>query len=162
MRRSENIDGYQIEERHGLTDAELAACLALLQLGAAVNVATAEEHLPIAIVQALGFLDGKIVGVDAIKRARPRYAAKTSRSSGYKIDRTMPELGYVTVDKQHRGHHLSSKIVAALLTTKIRPLVATTDKEEMKSVLAKNGFARCGHEWDGDSGCLSLWILPAQ
>jgi len=155
-------DDFQIEVRHGLTEAEIAACVLLLQRGAAVNVATAEEHLPLAHVQTLALLGETIVGVSAIKRARRRYAAKISRSSGYTIHPTMPELGYVTVDKQHRGHHLSSRIVAALLTTSSGPLFATTDKDEMKTVLAKNGFVWRGHEWDGENGCLSLWVLPKQ
>lgn len=151
-------DGYKICERHGLTDPEVIACLALLKRGAAVNTATASKHLPIALVQVLATHDGAIIGVGAIKRARPRYAAKISRSSGHEIDPATPELGYVTVDQPHRGHHLSSKIVSALLSATSGPLFATTDKEEMKTVLTKNGFVRCGHQWDGDTGCLSLWI----
>jgi predicted GNAT family N-acyltransferase len=155
---TDQVDDYCVEGRRGLTDPELVACLALLKRGSAVSVATAARHLPIAVVQALAVHDRTIIGVGAIKRARPRYAAKISRSSDHQIDPTMPELGYVTVDQEHRGHHLSSRIVVALLNAESGPLFATTDKEEMKTVLAKNNFVRCGHEWDGDSGCLSLWI----
>ena len=51
----------------------------------------------------------------------------------------MAEVGYVTVSREHRGRHLSSGIVATLLARTSGPLFATTDKEEMKAVLAKNG-----------------------
>jgi predicted GNAT family N-acyltransferase len=156
----DEADGYYIQEGQGLTDEELAASLTLLERGAAVNIGSAAEHLPNSHFQVLATRDDEIVGVGAIKRARPHYAAKTSCSSGYQIDPAMPELGYVTVDQEHRGHHLSSRIVAALMTRAKGPLFATTDKVEMKTVLAKNGFVRCGGEWDGETGCLSLWIRP--
>jgi hypothetical protein len=81
----------------------------LLERGAAVNVAIAAEQLPIARIQVIATHGGDIVGVGAIKQARPLYAAKISRSSGHQIDPDMPELGYVTVDQRHRGHHLSSR-----------------------------------------------------
>ena len=58
----------------------------------------------------------------------------------------------------HRRQHLSSRIVEALLGAEGGPLFATTDKDEMKAVLAKNGFVKYGHEWDGEVGRLSLWI----
>ena len=81
-----NIDqseGYSIQERQGLTDQELSASLALLEQGGAVNIATAAQHLPYnAHLQVLAIRYRVIVGVGAIKRARPDYAAKTSRSSG--------------------------------------------------------------------------------
>lgn len=155
---TEEADGYDILQRQGLTDKELAASLTLLERGRAVNIGTAADHLPNSHFQVLATRDGEIVGVGAVKRARPHYAAKTSRSSGYQIDPAMPELGYVTVDPRHRGHHLSSRIVAALLTRAKGPLFAMTDKEEMKTVLGKNDFVRRGREWDGETGCLSLWI----
>ena len=156
--KAEESDDYLIQDRHGLSDSELAVCLDLLDRGAAVNVETAATHLPTAIAQVVATHAGKIVGVGAVKRARPDYAAKISRSSSHPIDPATPELGYVTVDKKHRGKHLSSRMVSALIAATSGRLFATTDKDEMKTVLSRNGFIKCGRDWDGDNGCLTLWM----
>jgi hypothetical protein len=156
-------DPYRIESRScsGLSDKELALCVALLKTGAAVDPAYAEQELPLARARAIAMFDDRIVGVGAIKRARPPYAAKVSRSSGYLIAPTMLELGYVTVDGPHRQKGLSSRIVDELLKTDWGALFATTDKDEMKLLLKNRKFEHRGHEWDGEVGCLSLWMRPA-
>lgn len=153
---------YCIEDRSGgLTAEELELCVTLLARGSAVDPDFAREELPHAPMRVVATLDGVIVGVGAIKRARPGYAARNATKAAYPIASDMLELGYVTVGKAHRGHHLSSRIVDALLSKPWGPLYATTDKDEMKHVLSQRKFERRGREWDGEVGCLSLWIRPA-
>ncbi len=155
-------DPYRVTRRDGLSDAELQVCLDLLGRGGAVDTERAAKHLPVARVQVVATLDDVIVGVGAIKLPRPGYALKIARDSGHGFDPRMPELGYVTVDRPHRCHQLSSRIVAALLATEHGPLFATTDKDAMKTVLHKNAFVQYGHQWDGNMGCLSLWLRPGR
>jgi RimJ/RimL family protein N-acetyltransferase len=140
-----------------LTNDELNLCVAILKRGTAVDPAFAARELPLEHACVLTVLDGVIVGVGAIKRPRPYCAAKISRSSGFRIIPVTPELGYVAIDTQHRGKHLSSRMVGALVSAHRDPLYATTDSDEMKAVLAKAGFKKRGHEWDGERGCLSQW-----
>ncbi len=140
----------------------MSASLALLEQGGAVNIATAAQYLPNAHLQILAIRNDEIVGVDAIKRTRSDYATKTSHFSGHHIDPAMAEVGYVAVSLEHRGRHLLSRIAAALLARTGAAMFATTDKEEMKAVLGKNGFERCGRQWDGETVYLSLWIRRQQ
>lgn len=154
---------YCIEDRSdALSPGELEACVVLLERGAAVDPISARRELPLAHARIVATLDGAIVGVGAIKRARAWYANKNSVSSGYAIDPNTLELGYVTIADAHRGHRLSSRIVDALLLKPWGALYATTDKDEMKTLLSNRLFVKQGREWDGTVGCLSLWIRPAR
>jgi hypothetical protein len=151
---------YSIEDRSraALSETELSQCVGLLRRGAAVDPESAAIELPQAHARAIVVLDGSVVGIGAIKRLRPRYAAKVSSSSGFEIRRGTRELGYVAIDEGHRGHRLSSRIVSLLVSSYTDSLFATTDDERMKVVLSRNGFKRRGREWDGERARLSLWV----
>jgi GNAT superfamily N-acetyltransferase len=152
------FDWYRILDRSNppLTAEEVDACVALLSRGGAVKPQFAREELPEAFARVVALYEGAIVAVGAIKRARPKYAQKVSRSSGYPVSGTMRELGYIAVSPQHRGHRLSSRIVDKLLERTVEPLFATTDKVEMKTLLANRKFMRQGREWDGEVGCIEM------
>jgi RimJ/RimL family protein N-acetyltransferase len=153
-------DGYSVTiagagER---TAEDVKACLGILDQGKAVSIRTAARELPVATVVVLARRGDAIVGVGAIKRARPQYARDRTADSGVPFDENTPELGYIAVDEQHQGHGLSRKIADALLATNRGTLFATTDNERMKRVLRKTAFERRGREWKGKRGFLSLWI----
>jgi RimJ/RimL family protein N-acetyltransferase len=141
-----------------LDEAEREACIAIVKKGEAVDPEAAEQELARANVLVVVRKGRQVVGVGAIKRPRPGYAAKIMKRSGHVFPPDTPELGYVAVDPEHRGNHLSPKIVAALLAEQQGPLFATTDCERMKSVLSKAGFLRKGDAWKGKRGQLSLWL----
>ena len=141
-----------------LIETEMAACIAIVKEGEAVDPEAAEQELARAGLLAVARKAGQVVGVGAIKRPRPGYAAKIAKRSRHVFPPDTPELGYVAVDPAHRGNHLSSKIVAALLAEHEGPLFATTDCARMKTALSKAGFLHKGNEWKGKRGQLSLWL----
>jgi hypothetical protein len=140
-----------------LSDAEIAACTAIIGSGNAVDRNSAAVELPRAAVLAIAWAGDKIVGVGVIKRVRTGYAARIAKRSGVAFDPSTPELGYVAVDGDHGNRGLSRRIVAALLSQHEGRLFATTDSEYMKKTLAGAGFAQNGQEWNGQRGRLSLW-----
>ncbi len=140
-----------------LSSAEFAACVAVIKEGDAVDPDSAEAELPHAKVLAVARKRDDIVGVGAIKRPRPQYAARIAARSGYSFDPNTPELGYVAVDPKHKKHGLSHRIVAELLSKHEGPLFATTHHPRMKKTLEKPGFVQKGGEWKGRRGQLSLW-----
>jgi hypothetical protein len=140
-----------------LSEADLVTCFAIIRSGEAVNPATMRADLPRSLVLVLARHGNRIVGVGAIKPVRP-YTSKIATRSGVPFDPKTPELGYVAVDTGHRGHQLSHRIVAKLLSKHQGPLFATTSVEPMKRTLAKAGFVKQEHEWDGRTGKLSLWL----
>ena len=143
-----------------LTGGELAVCIGIIGKGAAVDLESARRELPRATAVAITRLDGRIVGVGAIKRQRPAYAMSISKRADYAFPTHTLELGYVAVDPPHRGQGLSHALVAALLSGRPDSLFATTSSAQMKNSLSKGGFAYQGREWDGDNSRLSLWLRP--
>jgi len=141
-----------------LTTAQREACVAIIRSGGAVHPKAAARELRRAAMLAIATRGDEIVGVGAIKRLRPDYAAGIAKRSRIPLDPETAELGYVAVDDKHQGQRLSPRIVAALLAKHVGPLFATTDNERMKRTLKKAGFVQKGQEWDGERGRLSLWI----
>jgi hypothetical protein len=141
-----------------LDEAEMAACVAIVRDGHAVDPKSAERELARAPGLVVLRKDKQVVGVGAIKGARADYAAKIAKRSRQTFPVDTPELGYVSVHTEHQGNHLSPKIVSALLAGRRGALFATTDSERMKSVLSKAGFVRKDREWQGKRGQLSLWM----
>jgi len=160
MRGQRNAGRYDVEicSIGALKGSELTACVDLLRCGGAVDPNSAACELPLAPVVAIAKSGHEIAGVGAIKRARPDYAKDKAQKSDFDFDPQINELGYVAVADKHRGHGLSHKIIKALLSNHDGPLFATTYNDRMKSTLRKAGFQMKGHEWDGDGGCLSLWV----
>lgn len=159
-REVEGEQGYVVQAcapKH-LDKGEMAACIAIVKEGEAVDPESAEQELAMAGLLAVVRKGRQVVGVGAIKRPRPGYAAKITKRSGQVFPPDTPELGYVAVDPEHRGNHLSSKIVAALLAEHRGPLFAATDSERMKTVNSKAGFLQKGDAWKGKRGQLSLWL----
>ncbi len=141
-----------------LSEAELQRCLAIITSGEAVDPEFAEAELPLARTLAIVRVGKMIVGVGAIKRERVPYASGVAERSGFEFRHDMPELGYVAVDKRHRGQGLSHRLVEKLLTSHQGSLFATTDNAKMKASLLAGGFSQKGYEWLGHRGMLSLWI----
>src|SRR5208282_2451824 len=164
VRRDETTDPYVVAARSGmeLTEADRAACVAILTEGGAVDVRTAAWELPRASVVATVRRDNILVGVGAIKRERPDYASEKAELSGFEFDPNTPELGYVAVAKEHRERGLSRRIVGALTGDYHGRLFATTDDPYMKKTLGRARFMQRGKEWDGQRGRLSLWIRDSR
>jgi len=153
-------DAYEVKASDPklISEAELATCIAIIEAGEAVNPELAKGELPLARVLVIARSGGDIVGVGAIKRARPTYAAGRAKKSGFAFDKDTLELGYVAVCCKHRKRGLSKQIVAELLAKYNGRLFATTDHDGMKKTLGGSGFVKKGKEWEGERGQLSLWI----
>lgn len=141
-----------------LNEENHIACISIIRTGGAVDDRSAARELRLATVLAVARSDGEIVGVGAIKRARPAYAAKIARSSRVSMSSDMNELGYVAVDHKHKRRGIASRIVSALLSRHGGAVFATTDSVAMKGILQSLGFRMKGKEWKGNRGQLSLWI----
>jgi GNAT superfamily N-acetyltransferase len=140
-----------------LDEPSRVACIAIIAQGGAVDPDSAAKELSRASALAVAFQQNLVVGVGAIKRARPHYAAGISGKCGVAFPVGTLELGYVAVDKDHQGHGLSSRLAAELILQQPGRLFATTDNDRMKNTLQKAGFAKKGKEWKGRRGCLSYW-----
>ena len=141
-----------------LGPSEIAACLAIIKTGEAVDLMSAKRELPLARVIALAWKDKQIVGVGAIKRERREYAARVADKSGVEFPPETLELGYVAVAPEHRGHHLSDCLIQALLKQHKARLFATTYSDYMKDSLIRADFRTGGKEWKGRKFMLSLWL----
>ena len=97
-----------------LSDADVDTCVRIIAEGNAVDPAFARRNLPRSLAVAVARIRGEIVGVGTVKPIRRAYAERTAKESGFPFDPATPELGYVAVDPDHRGKHLSTKIVKAL------------------------------------------------
>jgi len=158
--RSEKTDGgYELTTcaPADLTPEELRRCEEIIGAGGAVNRNTMKRDLPRANVVAVARWGDEIVAVGAIKPVRKQYAAGVAVKSGHSFPEDTPELGYVSVDENHRGHSLSHRITEFLLSKHYGRLFATTDSPRMKKTLADAGFRQEGKEWEGERGVLSFW-----
>lgn len=140
-----------------LTGKELAACVAVIKKGQAVDWRSALKELPLATAVVIARKGTEIVGIGAVKRERQEYAAKISRNSGVEFPSETLELGYVAVDSDHQGHGLAHRITAALLSQYKGRLFATTYNKRMKRTLETGGFVKKGKGWKGRSQMLSFW-----
>ena len=142
-----------------LSEQELGECIDLVASGNAVDPQSARRGLPKAVLITVVRTDGKIVGVGAIKRARPRYASDKAAKSGVTFPATTLELGYVCVSAEHQRKGLSARIVASMIERYTKLLFATTSSSAMKKTLRSAGFVKGGCEWEAKSGVmLSLWL----
>ena len=147
---------YEFCSPSNLTESELSTCLNIIRDGGAVAINL--EKLRNARMLALARWDGVIVAVGAIKNNRPERAADIALKSGFSFPKETPELGYVSVSRQHRRKGLSHQLVGSLLKAVPGGLFATTDDEHMMKTLSGAGFTRQGSEWLGHRGRLSLWL----
>lgn len=141
-----------------LSRSERGICIRVVQQGSAVNPESAAYELPRSVLIAVLRAGTEIIGTGAVKRMRSKYALDIARQSQFPFDPERHELGYIAIDKRHRGKHLSHTILAALVSRYDRALFATTDNENMKRSLRKAGFKRKGKGWQGNRGTLSLWL----
>jgi hypothetical protein len=153
-------EGYAVTTpaANKLGPSEIAACLAIIKTGDAVDLMSAKRELPLATAIALTWKDRQIVGVGTIKRERREYAAGVAAKSGAEFPSETLELGYVAVAPEHRGHHLSDCLIKALLKRHKGRLFATTYSEYMKDALIRADFRAGGKEWKGRNFMLSLWL----
>ena len=150
----------EVLRRGELSAEDLNKSLSVLEEGKAVNLASARAELPIAPVVVLKRIDGKVVGLGAIKRQRPDYAADKARASGYDLDPNMHEVGYVAVRQAFgergvlwadHGCPVVGVAAAAVLGDDIESVYGET--------LTRAGFDPRGEPWAGASGnVLRLWI----
>ncbi len=98
-----------------LTSAEVAACIAIIRSGAAVDPEAARTELPLSRVLAVARREEEIVSVGVTKRIR-RAMRPLSQNAVDAFPPGTPELGYVAVDPRHQGNALSHRIVSALLS----------------------------------------------
>lgn len=160
-----SADNYRYRTLAGksLDDSDLQTCLKILAEEPAVNLQMAEEHLPNSNWVCLTLHKREIVGLGAIKGKRQEYARSVSRKSGHVFPDDMLELGYVAVSTNHRGNHISPRLVGELLAQYADPLFSTTFNDKMISVLESFGFLRKGQDWpshESPGSLLSLWIKP--
>ena len=153
-------DGYTLVHcnTEALPAAAIDDAIAILRSGGAVDVNAARLGIPAATVLFFLHHHDKLAGLGAIKESRPQYNLKIRKKSGYELDSSMLELGYVAIGSEHRGQRLSGKIVDALLAAYDGALFSTTDDKLMKSTLTHRGFDQRGTEWTGDRKPLSLWL----
>ena len=143
-----------------LRKADLAACIAIVKKGDAVDGDSAARELSRAKMIAVVRTGAEIVGLGAIKRIRTTYASGISseKKSGFAFDPNIPEMGYIAVAQLHQNHGLSRQIVERLLSQEVR-LFATTSNDYMTATLERCGFVNRGRKWPGRKGNrLSLWI----
>ena len=107
---------------------------------------------------------GKIVACGALKDNGPGYRATNFEFCGcgpLRI-RNCRRLGYVVVDEDHTGNHLSRTMAEMIIAAAAGPLFATTDSDRMKRTLSRQGFKQAGGAWKGGKGQLTLWLLPTE
>src|SRR5689334_13401559 len=90
-----------------LSPLERADCIRIVQQGSAVNAKSVAYELPRAVLIAVLRAGTEIIGAGAIKRMRKKYALDIARKSRFSFDPARHELGYIAIDKKHRGKHLS-------------------------------------------------------
>lgn len=105
---------------------------------------------------------GKLIACGAVKNNGPGYRTRRFEYAGVDLSgyEAADELGYVVVDKDFKGNHLSRTIVEMIIATAAGALFATTDCDRMKKTLSGQGFEQAGSEWPGDRGPLTLWLRP--
>jgi hypothetical protein len=140
-----------------LTSEDVEKCVAIIGDGGAVNLRTMKRDLPLSQILVIARWRGEIVGTGAIKPVRTEYAAGIAAKSGYAFPAETPELGYVAVNRAHRGRGLSHEITGLLLSQYSGRLFATTDCPKMRKTLSAASFRQRGKEWRGQRGVLSLW-----
>jgi RimJ/RimL family protein N-acetyltransferase len=104
--------------------------------------------------EVLAFLEngGRLVGVGALKRQHPNYRDKVFKKADAKSEaRNFDlELGWVVVDKAHRGRGYSRLILDALLSRSGGRCVYATSasaNQPMHKTLAACDFERDGQAW---------------
>jgi hypothetical protein len=147
-----------------LTAAEMERCTTIIIEGEAIeNPDSVKTWLPRSVILAVVRKGEEIVGVGAIKPARPPYAARVAAASDHVFATDVPELGYIARDPAHGNNRLSPRIVAALLERHGGGMIwATTSSTAIKAALTDAGFRHHGKEWDKPSGRLSLWLKDSQ
>jgi GNAT superfamily N-acetyltransferase len=132
--------------------------LEIITSGHAVDPKSASEQIPVSNLLAVALSGKKLIGIGAIKGDRPNYREKISHRSASPIDLSSLELGYVAIHEDYQRQGLSYRVVKALCDNYKGRLFATTDKEAMEKALTAAYFEKRGRRWDGNVGCLSLWI----
>lgn len=130
----------------------------LKQGGAIKHFKTARERLQSALVVVTLRTEIHLIGMGAIKSRLPEYNEKISERSGFILSPHLRELGYIVVEKQHRGRGFSKEIVRRLLDFDDH-VFATTSNYAMSRVFHTFGFIQRGEEWQGKEGdTLTLWV----
>lgn len=136
---------------------EISELRDLVLKGGKVNSKTLTDLLPVAYALCFARAGEKLLGVGGIKRPYDthrnqvfRKAVSKKKPSDYRF-----ELGWIYVEEDARGHHLSSRIVSELMarvpTEKIYS-TSGTDNSKMHTSLKRHGFNICGRPYPSDQG----------
>lgn len=137
---------------HDLTDAELDQCLTVIRAGEAIrlpNTATLRHQCQLI---ATARDEAAIIGIYAIKRARPAIARWIMTNAAAKFNPTTPELGYAAIAPTHRGRDLSTILRATIMAAHHGPLYAVTSHPASIHGLGRAGFTQIGQPWRGQRG----------
>lgn len=100
------------------------------------------------------FIDGKLVGTNAIKNNQP-YWQTLEGKAGVSLSNAdyLGEVGYLHVDKDHRGARLGNLLVLGTLAAiKKQGLFATIQAKNASSLrlFERYGFAQVGKSWESE------------
>lgn len=99
-------------------------------------------------------IDGKLVGTNAIKNNQP-YRQTLEGKAGVSLPKAnyFGEVGYLHVDKEHRGARLGDLLVLGTLAAiNKKGLFATIQAKNVASrrLFERHGFAQVGKSWASD------------
>ncbi len=147
----------------GYTSDEKAKILDLVRLGG--EAAVTPERINRARTIATAWVDGRMVGVAALKRPQDSYRAKVAERAGFRLKPSeWPfEFGYVFVEVDQRGRSYARSLTEALMRDAGSANIFATVRvanQEMHAVLRRFGFVVAGRDYLSDDGerILSLWI----
>lgn len=158
----DRIDEVRVLGRDELeSQKRLDEFVSVVGRGGAIQRASIDAKLQYADKIAFIERDGKMAAVAAVKKIRANRNAEVAKKSGYPLSTNIPEIGYVAVECDWRGLHLSGRLVDKVLEFCGGSVFATTSEPRMKSVLAYRSFRWVGNEWPSSTEpnkLLSLWI----
>lgn len=144
-----------------LSQKDIGRCVDIISKGGATGNSV-NQLLPEAELLAIArpCSGGDIVGIGAIKVARPEYAEEIAGKdkSDFPFDVNTTELDFIAVDPSHQNKGIASSIMKELNPIHKGGLFAITDDPNMKKTLEHFNFEQKGKEWKGKRGILSLWI----
>ncbi len=116
-----------------------------------VQSAGLSNRIDNAIYLAFLHLDGKLVGINAIKNNRP-YQRSLEERAGVELPDSnyLGEVGYLHVAKDYRRAHLADVLLlATFAATKEKGLFATIQSTNIGSrrLFKKHGFVQVGKSW---------------
>jgi len=153
----------QVIRPHILGAANVAKFARAVAAGGEVSTDSLQERVKRAAYLAVLTVDGKPVGVGALKIPTDGHRDSVTCGSGVDVSESeyKYELGWVVVMPEYRGRKLSRMIVDALLARVGDAGVFCTvrgDNLAVQAACAGYGFVEAGTRWQGTRGMLGLGI----